>query len=136
MPRPSTQTKYFLSMTILKLSRTKILSRVKKSIFSFQKSIKMKFPDWKCLENLFSTRNVHFEWLLKAKNGVFNHGQNFCPGQFQNCPGQKTFCPGRWTRHLSWKCHIFKEKFPLHFESNAINTWATWFVLLWVEKAK
>ena len=51
MPRPSARTKYFLSRTILKLSRTKILSRVKKSIFSFQKSIKMKFPDWKSICN-------------------------------------------------------------------------------------
>ena len=82
MPHPSARTKYFLSRTILKLSTTKILSRVKKFIFSFQKSIKIWFPDWKCRENLFSTRNVHFEWLLKAKNGVFCHGRNFCPGQF------------------------------------------------------
>ena len=36
MPRPSAQTKYFLS-------RTKILSRVKKSIFCFEKSFKIKF---------------------------------------------------------------------------------------------
>ena len=41
MPRPSARTKYFLSRTILKLSRTKILSRVKKSIFYFHKSLNM-----------------------------------------------------------------------------------------------
>ena len=43
MPRPSARTKYFLSRTIFKLSRTKILSRVKKSIFCFEKSFKIKF---------------------------------------------------------------------------------------------
>ena len=43
MPRPSAWTKYFLSRTIFKLSRTKILSRVKKSIFCFEKSFKIKF---------------------------------------------------------------------------------------------
>ena len=43
MPRPSAWTKYFLSRTMFKLSRTKILSRVKKSIFCFEKSIKIKF---------------------------------------------------------------------------------------------
>jgi hypothetical protein len=26
-----------------------------------------KFTDWENLENLFSPRNIHFEWLLKAK---------------------------------------------------------------------
>ena len=43
MPLPSARTKYFLSRTIFKLSRTKILSRVKKSIFCFEKSFKIKF---------------------------------------------------------------------------------------------
>ena len=43
MPCPSARTKYFLSRTILNLSRTKILSRVKKSIFCFEKSFKIKF---------------------------------------------------------------------------------------------
>ena len=42
-PCPSARTKYFLSRTIFKLSRTKILSRVKKSIFCFEKSFKIKF---------------------------------------------------------------------------------------------
>ena len=98
MPPPSARTKCFLSRTILKLSRTKILSMVKNSIFCFQKSFKMKLPDWKNLENLSSIRNIHIQWLLKVKNGLFNPGQNFCPGQFQYCPGQKIFCPGRWTR--------------------------------------
>ena len=41
MPRPSALTKYFLSRTILKLSRTKILSMVQKSVFCFQKSFKL-----------------------------------------------------------------------------------------------
>ena len=100
MPRPSAWTKNILSWTKFKLSRTKVLSRVKKSIFCLQKSFKMKLPDWKSLENLSSIRNIHIQWLLKVKNGLFNPGQNFCPGQFQYCPGQKIFCPGRWTRHL------------------------------------
>ena len=59
----------------------------------------MEFPFWKSFENLSSIRNIHTKWLLKVKNGLFNPGQNFCPGQFQYCPGQKIFCPGRWTRH-------------------------------------
>ena len=29
---------------------------------------------------------------MKAKNRLFNPGQNFCPGQFEYCPGQKIFC--------------------------------------------
>ena len=41
MPRPSARTKYFLSRTILKLSRTKILSMVQKSVFCSQKSFKL-----------------------------------------------------------------------------------------------
>ena len=49
MPRPSARTKNFLSRTIFKLSRTKILSRVKKSSVCFQKSFKTKFPDWKSI---------------------------------------------------------------------------------------
>ena len=100
LPRPSARTKNILSWTKFKLSRTKVLSRVKKSIFCLQKSFKMKLPDWKSLENLSSIRNIHIQWLLKVKNGLFNPGQNFCPGQFQYCPGQKIFCPGRWTRHM------------------------------------
>ena len=51
MPRPSAWTKYFLSWTKLKLSKIKILSRVKKYIFCFQKSFKTKFPDWKSIFN-------------------------------------------------------------------------------------
>ena len=51
MPRPSARTKYFLSWTKLKLSKIKILSRVKKYIFCFQKSFKTKFPDWKSIFN-------------------------------------------------------------------------------------
>ena len=43
--------------------------------------------------------NIHFAWLLKAKNIVFNPGQKFCHGQFQFCLGQKMFCPSRRTRH-------------------------------------
>ena len=39
--------KIFLSWTILKLSWTKKFSRVKNSIFCFQKLFKMKFSDWK-----------------------------------------------------------------------------------------
>ena len=103
MPRPSAWTKYFLSRTILKLSRTKILSMVKNSSFYFQKSFKMNSFNWKQIFKALPIRKFHFNWLLKAKNGLFNPGQNFCPRQFQNCPGQKTFCPGRWMRHKSIK---------------------------------
>ena len=56
------------------------------------------------IENLFSIKTVHYKWILKVKTGVFNHGQNFCQGQFQNCPGQKTFCLGRRTRHKRIFC--------------------------------
>ena len=79
---------------------------IKKTIFCLQKGIKMEFPYWKSIENLFLTRDIQFEGLLEvkngfsnnwkyfvradgpgimrlsAKNGLFNHGQNFCPGQF------------------------------------------------------
>ena len=99
VPRPSARTKYFLSRTILKLSRTKILSMVKNSIFCFQKSFKMNISCWKQIFKALSIKKSHFNWLLKAKNGLFNPGQNFCPGKLQNCPGQKIFCPGRWTGH-------------------------------------
>ena len=95
LPCPSARTKYFLSWTISKLSKTKILSRVKSPFFAFKSHLKQNFV----IGNLFSTTNIHFAWLLKAKNGLFNPGQNFCPGQFEYCPGQKIFCPGRWTRH-------------------------------------
>ena len=67
MPRPSARTKIFLSWTKFKLSRTKVLSRVKKSIFCLQKSFKMKLPDWKSLENLSSIRNIYIQWLLKVQ---------------------------------------------------------------------
>ena len=46
MPRPSARTKYFLSWTKLKLSKTKFLSRVKNYIFCFQKSCKMSICCW------------------------------------------------------------------------------------------
>jgi len=59
------------------------LSRVKESIFFLQKSFKVKLTHWKSLENLSSIRNIHIQWLLKEKIGLFNLGQNFCPGQFQ-----------------------------------------------------
>ena len=98
MPRPCAQTKYFLSWIKLKLSKTKFFPRLNFH-FLLSKVNQMEFPHWKSFENLFLTRNIQFEWLLKAKNWFLNHGQNFCPGQFQYCPGQKTFCPGRWTRH-------------------------------------
>ena len=49
MPRPSARTKYFLSRTKLKLSKTKFLSRVKNYIFCFQKSFITKFPDRKSI---------------------------------------------------------------------------------------
>ena len=65
------------------------------------KVIQNKISGWKNPENLFSIRNIHYAWLLKAKNRLFNPGQNFCPGQFKYCPGQKIFCPGRWMRHKS-----------------------------------
>ena len=51
MPRPSARTKYLLSWTKLELSKKKILSRVKKYIFCFQKSFKTKFADWKSIFN-------------------------------------------------------------------------------------
>ena len=41
VPRPSARTKYFLSWTKLKLSKSKFFSRVKNYIFCFQKSCKM-----------------------------------------------------------------------------------------------
>ena len=91
MTRSSARTKNILSWTKFKLSRTKVLSRVKKSIFCLQKSFKMKLPDWKSLENLSLIRNIHIQWLLKVKDGLFNPGQNFCPGQFQHCSGQWYF---------------------------------------------
>ena len=90
--------KIFLSWTILKLSWTKKFSRVKNSIFCFQKSFKMNISCWKQIFKALPIMKFHFNWLLKAKNGLCNPGQNFCPGQFQNCPGQKIFYPGRWTR--------------------------------------
>ena len=63
----------------------------------------MEFPYWKCFENLFLTRNIQFDWVLKAKNRFLNHWQNFCPGQFQYCPGQKIYCPSRWTRQRQFQ---------------------------------
>ena len=47
-----------------------------------------------------------------SRNGLFSHGQNFCPkqnifclGQFWFCPRQKIFCPGRRTRHKVFFCY-------------------------------
>ena len=127
-----------LSRTILKLSRTKNLSRVKKSIFACISHEKLNLclvlllgqnifcpgQNWNCprqnfcpglkttffafkshakwifvVENRFPIRKFCFKWLLKAKNVLFNPGQNFYLGQFQFCPGQKIFCPSRRTRH-------------------------------------
>ena len=65
------------------------------------KVIQMEFCFWKSFENLFLTRNIQFEWLLKAKYWFLNHEQNICPGQFQYCPGQKVFCLSRWRRQES-----------------------------------
>ena len=66
-------------------------SMVKKSTFCF----KMTFSGCKCLENSFSTSKNHFKWLFKVKSWLFNHWQNFHPGQFWFCCGQtfvdKTF---------------------------------------------
>ena len=76
MPRPSARTKYFLSWTKLKLSKIKILSRVKKYIFCSQKSFKTKFPDWK---------------------SIFNNKYSFCMTfESKKC----SFKP--WTKILSW----------------------------------
>ena len=61
VPRPSARTKYFLSWTNLKLSRTKFLSMVKRSIFYFQQLFKMKFPDRKSVKKSFSSTNANFD---------------------------------------------------------------------------
>ena len=45
------------------------------------------------LKSRFLIEKSHFQGLFMRKNGLFSHGQNFCPGQ-------KIFCPGRWTGHM------------------------------------
>ena len=52
MPRPSAQTKCFLSKAILKLSRTKILSGIKKYVFFISKAIQMNISGEKVKEEL------------------------------------------------------------------------------------
>ena len=59
LPRPSARTKYFLSWTNLKLSRTKFLSRVKNSIFSFKINSK-----WNFLIGRVSKNHFHLQMLI------------------------------------------------------------------------
>ena len=59
MPCPSARTKYFLSWTNLKLSRTKFLSRVKNSIFSFKINSK-----WNFLIGRVSKNHFHLQMLI------------------------------------------------------------------------
>ena len=80
-----------------KTCQSKIFRTVKSIFFAFKTHLNQNF----LIGNLFSTRNIHFAWLLKAKNLVFNPGQKFCLRQFQFCPGQKIFCPSRRTWHKS-----------------------------------
>ena len=68
---------------------------LKTTFFAFKSHAKWIF----LVENRFPIRKFCFKWLLKAKNVLFNPGQNFYLGQFQFCPGQKIFCPSRRTRH-------------------------------------
>ena len=94
MPRPSARTKYFLSWTNLKLSRTKFLSRVKNSIFSFKINSK-----WNFLIGRVSKNHFHLQMLIL--NNFGNQKMDFLT--LDNifvlyCSGQKIFCPGRWTR--------------------------------------
>merc|ERR1712218_508557 len=70
----------FSFWTKLKLSKMKILSRVKKYIFCFQKSFKTKFPDWK---------------------SIFNNKYSFCMSfESKKCSFQL------WTKILSWTISV------------------------------
>ena len=67
---------------------------LKTTFFAFKSHAKWIFV----VKNRFPIRKFCFKWLLKAKNVLFNPGQNFYLGQFQFSPGQKIFCPSRRTR--------------------------------------
>ena len=44
---------------------------------------------------------------LKTNNGYLNHGQNFCPGQFQFCPGQKNISSEQMDEAIDNTCKIW-----------------------------
>ena len=91
MPRPSARTKYFLSRTIFKLSRTKILSRVKKSIFWFPKLFKMSICRWKWFFDTLPIRKFHFELILKEKMEFLTLDKNFVWDNFRFVQDKKYF---------------------------------------------
>ena len=68
---------------------------LKTTFFAFKSHAKWIFV----VENRFPIRKFCFKWLLKAKNVLFNPGQNLYLGQFKFCLGQKIFCPSKRTRH-------------------------------------
>ena len=91
MPRPPAWTKYFLSGTILKLSRTKILSRVKKSIFWFPKLVKISICRWKWFFDTLPIRKFHFELILKEKMEFLTLDKNFVWDNFRFVQDKKYF---------------------------------------------
>ena len=68
---------------------------LKTTFFAFKSHAKWIFV----VENRFPIKKFCFKWLLKAKNVLFDPGQNLYLGQFQFCPRQKIFCPSRRMRH-------------------------------------
>ena len=89
MPRPSARTKYFLSRTIFKLSRTKILSRVKKSIFCFEKSFKIKFLVERTLKIYFQLEIFIMHGFWKQKIDFLTLEKKYfvwADGRGVNCP--------------------------------------------------
>ena len=66
---------------------------LKYRFFAFKSNFVINISSWKWIFKALPIKKPYFIWVLKAKNGLFWPGQNFCPGQFW-------FCPGRWMRHM------------------------------------
>ena len=91
MPCPSARTKYFLSWTKLKLSKTKILSKVKKSIFCFQKSFKWNFLFGRALKTCFELEIFNLNDFWKQKTDFWTMNKIFVQDNFNIVLDKKYF---------------------------------------------
>ena len=80
---------------------------LKTTFFAFKSHAKWIFV----VENRFPIRKFCFKWLLKAKNVLFNPGQNFYLGQFQFCPGQKNILSEQKDKAKVEKSYYCPKKF-------------------------
>ena len=81
---------------------------VKKTIFCLQKQIKMEFPYWKSIENLFSLEIFNLKDFWKQKMDFLTMGKNFVLDNFNIVLDKKYFvrADGRGII-LSFCIHVF-----------------------------